>query len=303
MKNYAHVENLYKPRAQTVLLFKEVYILEKIHGCFASVIWKPTEGELTFTSGNKSPVNFLKLFNQVDLIAKLKEYIQPGAVQVTICGEAYGGGAEKMSATYGKELKFVAFDVCIINIEHHDGEGLWLSVHDAAELVAKLGLEFVHFAKVPATLEALNVERDAESVQAIRNGMGPGKRREGIIIRPLVEMTGNNGERICVKHKRDEFMETKTPREVDPAQLKVLSDAQAIAEEWVTPMRLTHVLAKIPGHNMEKMPEILRAMVEDVLREGAGELVDTKEARRAITSKTAKMYKEFLQSSLQDIHA
>jgi hypothetical protein len=185
-----------------------------------------------------------------------------------------------MSATYGKEMKFIVFDVQI-------GDS-WLSVPQAEDVAKKLGLEFVYYVKIPTTLEALDKERDAESQQAIRNGMGPGKAREGVVLRPLIEVIKNNGARVLSKHKGDAFKETATPRKVvDPAQMQILADAQAVADEWVTLTRLEHVLQKIPDHGMEKMRDILAAMVADVLREGIGEIVPSTAVEKAIAGKTA----------------
>jgi len=65
---------------------------------------------------------------------------------------------------------------------------------------------------------------------------------------------------------------------------------------WVTTTRLQHVLDKIPGHNMTKMQTVIAAMQEDVLREGKTEIIDSKEARKAISQKTVAMYKEFLKN-------
>jgi hypothetical protein len=43
---------------------------------------------------------------------------------------------------------------------------------------------------------------------------------------------------------------------------------------------------------MSDTPRVINAMVEDVLREGSGELVDTPEARKAISKATALMFKK-----------
>jgi hypothetical protein len=229
----------------------------------------------------------------------------PADKTITVYGEAYGGSQQKMSATYGNQLKFIAFDVCI-------GDA-WLSVPDAEQIVKSLGLEFVHYTKVKLTkavkretgddmwdvvpsFDELDAHRDAPSIQAVRNGIVEPKPREGIVCRPLKEVTLNNGHRLIVKHKGDAFKETATPREasIDPARLAVLADADAVASEWVTPMRLAHVLDKIPEHGMEKMREIITAMVEDVMREGAGEIVDSREVRKAISTRTTTLYKQSL---------
>ena len=46
---YLHIENLYRPIAQSILLFREVYALEKIHGTSAHVGWHSTDGNPQLT--------------------------------------------------------------------------------------------------------------------------------------------------------------------------------------------------------------------------------------------------------------
>jgi hypothetical protein len=159
----------------------------------------------------------------------------------------------------------------------------------------------VDYVKIPTEINAINAERDRPSTQAIRNGMGDNHKREGVVLRPPFEVTKNNGNRIIVKHKRDEFRETATPRVIDdPEKLKVLEDANAIAVEWVTQMRLQHVLDKLKNPCMENMREIIRAMSEDIKREGEGEIVWNKEVEKAIGKATSSAVKSHFQSLLQN---
>ncbi len=199
-------------------------------------------------------------------------------------GEAYGGKLMKMAETYGPDLRFVAFEVKIGDV--------FLNAPNAEDVCAKLGIEFVHWVVIPVTLESIHAECLKDSVQAVRNGMGEGHKREGVVLRPLIELRKNNDERIIVKYKRDDFKETKTNRPIDAEKLKVLEDAQAIADEWVTPMRLAHVLDNFPRPlDVSQTGVLVKAMVEDVMREGKGEIVDSKEARTAIGRKTAQIFK------------
>jgi hypothetical protein len=212
-----------------------------------------------------------------------------------IYGEAYGGKQQGMSNTYGKELKFIGFEVQV-------GE-LWLNVPNAEAVCKSLNIEFVDYVKVSTDLEALNAERDKPSTQAKRNGIIEDKIREGVVLKPLLEFTTNNGGRVIAKHKRDEFKETKTPREVSPEEFKVMEDAKAIAEEWVTEMRLKHVLDKLPqGINVESTKLVIDAMVEDVYREAKGEIVESREVTKYIGSKTAVMFKKKLQNEMVSNH-
>jgi hypothetical protein len=273
------IKNLYK--STEILLFKEVYAMEKIHGTSSHIQWK--DNKVIFFSGGEKHDRFVELFDESFLEEKFKELF--GEMNVTIFGEAYGGKQQGMSHTYGKELKFIAFDVKV-------GDN-WLDVPNAEDVTKKFNLEFVHYEKIPAQLFHIDRERDTESIQAIRNGCGKGKLREGIVLRPLIELRKNNGDRIIVKHKRDEFMETKTPREVDPEKLKLLKDAEEISNEWVTANRLEHVLDKIGNPtDISETGKVIKAMIEDVTREAEGEIVESKLALQSIGKRTAQLFKQ-----------
>ena len=286
---YLHIQNLY--REQTILLFKECYATEKIHGTSTHISFNYEQKKVSFSSGGEGHEKFVKLFDAQKL---LDGFISLFNDDVVIFGEGYGGKQQGQSDRYGKELKFIAFDVKVGN---H-----WLSVPNAEDVATKLGLEFVHYVKIPTTIEAIDAERDADSVQAVRNGMGAGHKREGVVLRPLVEMRVNNGDRVISKHKGAEFGETKTHRDVDPEKLKVLTEANEIAEEWVTAMRLEHVLDKLPNVvDMSAIPVVIKAMVEDVYREGKGEFVESKSVEIAIGRKTAVMFKKRLEDRLKGL--
>lgn len=100
--SYLHIPNLYKDKS--ILLFKEAYALEKIHGTSAHIAWN--EGNLTLFAGGIKYELFTKLFDHKALKAGFEKM---GHKKVCIYGEAYGGSCQGMSATYGKDLKFIAF--------------------------------------------------------------------------------------------------------------------------------------------------------------------------------------------------
>lgn len=282
---YLHIENLY--RSQEVLAYKEAYCLEKIHGTSAHIAW---DGELRFFSGGNKHDPFVALFDQAKLRAG---FVTIGQPSVVVFGEGYGGKCQGMSARYGKDPRFVAFDVKV-------GD-LWLAVPEAEKIVLSLGLEFVHYVRCEATVARFDMERDAPSEQARRNGVEGNQPREGVVIRPLTEVRKNNGERVIAKHKRDDERETRTPRPVtDPEKWKVLANAKEIAREWVTPLRLEHVLDKMPGATgVEQTGAVIAAMHEDIFREGSGEVVDSSEARAEIGRATALLFKAKLKSALE----
>lgn len=277
---FCHILNLYKE--QDILLFKECYALEKVHGTSAHVRY--ALGVLTFFGGDEKPLKFKALFNEELLKDKLS-----GFADVTIFGEAYGGTQQRMSGTYGPELKFIAFDVKIDNT--------WLDVPAAERFVTGLGIEFVPYDRIRTENDLIDAQRDRPSVVAIRRGMGDNHPREGVVLRPLIELQKGTGERVIAKHKIEKFSERATNQKIDdPNKLIVLGDATKIADEWVTPMRLEHVLQKIASPDSLKSARlVLDAMVEDVYREAKGEIVESPEAKAAINKKTLLLFKEHLE--------
>ena len=275
---YMKINNLYKDTR--ILDFKEGYALEKIHGTSAHISWK--DNEIIYFAGGEKYINFKALFLEEDLITTFKELFPD--MDVTLFGEAYGGKQQGMSNTYGKDLMFIVFDVKI-------GE-TWLNVPNAEGVTKKLNLDFVDYVKISTDLDIINRERDKPSTQAIRNCLFEDKLREGVVLRPLEEMKDSRGNRVMCKHKNDEFMETKTPRKVDAGKLKLLKDAESIAEEWVTPMRLSHVLDKLNNpSDIKEISSVIKATVQDVLLESEGEIVVTTESKKAIAKKAAQLYK------------
>ncbi len=294
---YRKIPNLYKD--QTILEFRRVYALEKIHGTSAHVSWNGDT--LRFFSGGEKHEKFLTCFDQDKLRIAFETTIgvlEPNAA-VTVFGEAYGGKMQGMKESYGASPCFTAFEV-----KH---SGVWLDVPTAEILVNQLGLEFTPYWEVSGNtreelIKALDACRDRDSTISILRGITEPRKMEGIVIRPPFEVRLNNGERVLAKHKRAEFKETRTARPVDTAKQKVLEEAKAIALEWVTPMRLTHIIGALTTDGVEPdiahMRTVISTMIMDVLTEGAGELVDSKEARRAIGNTTAKLFKQYLNSKI-----
>lgn len=286
--SYLHIENLYK--STEILMFRECYAMEKIHGTSAHITYK--SGRVNFFAGGGSHVEFVKLFDEDDLKRRFAEMI-PGDTSCTVYGESYGGKTMKMSKMYGPDKKFVCFEVKI-------GDA-WLNVPNAEDVVTKLGLEFVHYEKVSTDIDIIDPLKSADSVQAIRNGMGEGHPREGIVLRPLIEVMKNNGNRVIAKHKAEWSKETKTPRTLDAGKLEVLKKAEDIASEWVTMERISHVLDAIAlPMDVTSLGKLIPAMIEDIDREGKDEIVMSNEAKKAIGKVTAITVKRLLNASLKE---
>lgn len=288
---YMHIDNLYKN--QEILTHKRCYALEKVHGTSAHISFNiDRDPRVCFFSGGEKHERFVDLFDQQQLHDR---FITLGCKIVTVYGEAYGGSQQRMRETYGDDLRFIVFDVKV-------GDN-WVPVPDAAAFASMLGLEFVPFVEISTDLAEVDRECDAPSVVAQRRGCGGDKRREGIVLRPIDETLNHRGQRVIAKHKCAEFSERVTPPKiVDPSKALALVAAEEIAQEWVTPMRLLHVIDHIKATGVEldiaATGAVVRGMIEDVTREASGEIVDSKEARSAIGRRAAALFKDWLKSSL-----
>ena len=288
---YAKISNLYAN--QDILLFKECYALEKIHGTSAHIRYmKDNVDSVTFFSGGADHNVFADLFN-VELLKERFEEL--GLDEVVVYGEAYGGKMQGMQETYGPDLRFVVFEVKI-------GE-TWLAVPDMAEIGRDLGLDVIPYEKISTELIDIDRERDKPSELSRRLGISSDRPREGVVLRPLIEMRRSNGKRIVAKHKGDQFRETKTPRKVDEKQLEILDKANEVAMEWVTEMRLSHVLDKVMAGielTIEHTGIIVKAMVSDVITEAGDEIVVNPTVKKAIGKRAAGMFKNRIKSVLYD---
>ena len=283
---YIKIPNLYKD--QTILEFKQVWVTEKIHGTSAWITYK--DSQIIFHSGGAKHDLFVALFNEDELKSKLNEIFGDGVVKIH--GEHYGGKIQKMSKFYGKNNRFTVFEIKVGDV--------FLSFDKVLNLCEQLGLEAVYGEIVDCEVEILNKHRDLPSIQANRCGIEEDKEREGIVIRPLAEYTMNNGDRVIAKHKGENFRETSTKREISPEKLKILKDAEAIAEEWVTYMRLMHILDKIEDPCIEKTGLVIKTIIDDIEVEAKDEVVLNSIVNKQIGKKTAYMFKGYLQKELDN---
>lgn len=301
---YLSIKNLYADTEILQVPEKELYALEKIHGTSAHILWD--NSRITFFAGGCKHANFIKLFDEGVLHKLFSNYY--GGQRVIVYGEAYGANVNKQSWRYGKDLKFVAFDVWIGDEE----TGHWLNVPDAWDVVVhRLMLEFVFFEKLAATVEDVDYARDALSAQSVRNGLvhgagllenGQFARREGVILRPLTERNNRFGERLIAKHKRVEEFENARYREVNGEKLALITKAEEAAAEFVTQNRLEHVIQHLTvdgvSPTITETKAVIAEMIRDVRKECASEYVESKEVNAAIGKRCAKMFKEHLMREL-----
>jgi len=288
--SYMHMPNLYRPEAQAIWELKRVAASEKADGTGATVAFR--DKRVWLSSGAASAKLFADIMAPLDLQSAFERL---GHDTVTVYGEACGGKIAGMRETYGEKLWFVSFEVQV-------GE-TWLSPANAEDVAGKLGLEFVPWRVIPCEIEAIDAERDRPSELSVRHGIAGPKKREGIVIRPTIELVMSNGQRLMAKHKNKEWQERSSePAPLSAEKLAILTSAREIADEWVNDMRLSHALQRLaesgaPATSPRDTERVIAEVVSDVMREGAGELVDTREARRAISLAASKLYLAKLKSA------
>lgn len=288
---YRKIPNLYKN--QEILAFRKCYATEKVHGTSAHVSYDGETKEIRYFSGESKPA-FEAFFDKPKL-KELFEALELETANITVYGECYGGKVQGMSSTYGKEVRFIVFEVRI--------NEYWQNVDRAKYWADRLELEFVPYKIIPATIKRFDAERAKFSEVAERRGCGTDKKREGIVLRPLIEYQHQNGGRLLAKYKNEIFSERKSKRDTksDPKLQLLKSNAKEAAEEWVTPMRLLHVLDKISGEvkDMTRTREVIGEMLEDVIAESQNELAVSDQLRCAISARTGKILKQYLQDKLE----
>ena len=276
---YAKIENLYR-RPDAL----QCFALEKIEGSSANISFNGYD--VNYFSGCAKHSDFMNLFMDANLKEVYKQKFLSDTDEageffknkkMIIYGEVFGQKIQGMKATYGDKLRFLAFDVKL--------DDRWLNVPSAEFIVKEFGLDFVAYEQGPLTLEWLDEQRDRPSRAAIY----PDKPAEGIVIRPIQECYVNGNSRMILKHKRAEFRETKTQREVDPNAAFFLFEKSKIVDEYATPARLNHVLQKTPYREPADIGKIIKAFQADLRVECAGEFEWTRQVVGAIGQRVAEM--------------
>lgn len=296
---YRKITNLHRPEAaEAILSLDRCYATEKLHGTSAYISYDKERGFKYFAGGIKYD-DFIRMiderFGREEVEQNIKYELDAHHRSITFYGEAYGGKCQRMANVYGP-LNF-----CVFEVKLNDE---WLNVPIANVWADVVGLPFVYWEEGPATLEWLESQRNRPSEQARRNGMGV-KYGEGIVIRANDEtLTDRFGKRIIAKFKREAFRETKTPRKINPEDRKKWENAQETANEFITPMRLSHVLDKLIARDkfipsIRSMDTVIRAVYKDVMDEEGDDIVQSRLVRKAMGEATARLYKEWLNDRLR----
>jgi hypothetical protein len=295
---YMKICHLYKTKE--IFKFKEICATEKIHGTSTWVYLK--NDTLHFHCGGETQKTFEPLFDKDFLLSELLTIAKENGWQsIKVHGEAYGGKQQAMSKTYGNQLKFIAFD---IRVDMDLSTDKFLDILDAEVMSKRLGLEFVAYEIGPPTVEFLEEQMMKCSVQAIRNGCGDDKQREGLVLRPVKEGILSDGTRAICKHLNPNFRETTTERSLLGDKLKIYAENQEVADEWVTENRLNHVVSKFLHDKPDdkKMIEksdigkLVTRVLEDIKIEAGNEIVWSEAVDKAVRGRSGALINNLMRT-------
>lgn len=168
---------------------------EKIDGTNVRVRWDGTDVEFGGrTNDAQMPVFLMQRLQQIftpAALARVFPDIKDG-VQVILFGEGYGAKIQKAGGLYKPDgCDFILFDVMV--------NGLYLERHNVDDIAVQLQIESVPELGRGTLLEA--IERVKEDFPSM---IGKAQ-AEGMVLRPVVELTDRLGHRVITKVKHRDF--------------------------------------------------------------------------------------------------
>lgn len=283
---YPHLENLDEMPAMFAV--PEVIATEKVHGSsmriglFDGAI-RLGGRRLEFTDlrrDTKEGLGFVSWVLTTGLDQRCREAF--AGHNVLLYGEWHGSGTPaqgwpqvQKGIRYCAGNNFRVFDVKV--------DGRYLPFDEIATWAAKVELKTMPVLfRGPPTQAAFDALIDTMSRVGAEHGIvDPENTLEGLVIRPPQLQWDDRGQVLMAKYKVGKWAE-RASRQRHPRQPKQVKEiapgAPAFAEEFVTSMRLDHILDQL---RQEGLPvdhtatgEVLKRMGQDIKREGAQALFD-----------------------------
>lgn len=175
-------------------------ITEKIDGTNIRVMW---DGKSPLFGGRTDaaqiPSNLVNWLNQKFMTTQgrwnLVEALGAEG-KVTLHGEGYGAGIQKMGKDYRDSPAFILFDVQF--------DGLWLERENVDDIARKLGIASVPIFATGTLDFAINLVKAGKYSQATEYP-DLDTVAEGVVCRPVVELLSRRGERVITKIKHKDF--------------------------------------------------------------------------------------------------
>jgi hypothetical protein len=273
-------------------IYRQWTISEKLHGFNArfgvdadGVAWAGGRNEVA-VEGDPSSWEGSKLQGFVGFAAERVAYLAPG---MTVFGEWAGKGVQK-GINYG-DKNFYAFGLMV--------DGQLTNWNRLEKLCAGLNINLVPLLYIgweaPQPVALQNIWRQQKSRIAEEEW-------EGVVVSAHPPKVDRFGHITIVKVKSPKFEERAHARTERPAAPD-LSNARAFAADYVTDMRMEHVLAQVAEElrmsvsvgllreedtdplDPKNTGRVLKAMFEDVMREGRDDFAKLSEEDQKLVRK------------------
>ncbi len=160
---------------------------EKIDGTNICVNW---DGEIVTFGGREDNAQIpAKLVNY--LVQKFNRELFVDMPPMTLYGEGYGAGIQKVGKMYGEDQRFILFDVVC--------GGLWLERKNVEDIANKLDLRVVEIMAYVTLDEAIECVK-VGAASALGKGTA-----EGLVLRAPCGLLDRQGNRLICKIKTRDF--------------------------------------------------------------------------------------------------
>jgi len=167
---------------------------EKIDGTNIRVIWDKDNKSITFggkTDDAQMPPFLLTKLQELFPVEKFAT-LYPD-ISMTLYGEGYGARIQKGGGNYiPNGCNFILFDVWI--------DGLWLRWNDVTDIATKLGIAIVPIVGQCTLTDAIKLIKANTLKSTFGNFL-----MEGLVLKPLIELSDRRGHRIITKIKHKDF--------------------------------------------------------------------------------------------------
>jgi len=190
------IEGKFRNPAIEFLKDNQWQFTEKVDGTNIRVHW---DGHKVMFGGRTDnaqlPIDLIYALNDLFLGIQNEELFEQkfGATEVTFYGEGYGEGIQKGGGLYRKGKGFILFDVVVGDV--------WLERENIEDIAKSFNVPVAPIVLTGTIQEAVDyVKAKPKCVIAEQE-----KEAEGLVGRPLVELTDRRGNRVIVKIKVCDF--------------------------------------------------------------------------------------------------
>ena len=310
---YPHIKNL--DDTPGIFDLPEVIVTEKIHGSGMRIglidgCVRFGGRRLEFTNispQSKDGQGFVSWALETGLGEKIAKTFQNH--DIIFYGEWHGSGTPQKGwpqiqkgIRYIKGNDFRIFDIRL--------DGKYLSQDQLSEFAEKAGLKTMPIlCRGKPERKIFDSFIDTMSLLGAENGIAyPENTMEGIVIRPIQFLWEENREPVMAKHKIGKWAERASEQrhpKIPKQKKEIPAGAKEFAEEFVTDVRLEHILDQLKEENIpiEKsaMGEVMKRMGQDIKREGNSTLINAhlewKDVSPFVTNRTKELFLKFLKVS------